>query len=47
MIVLLVPAGKSVEDSEDAKLLLKCCCSSDIDPTGGWQLHGRHYELAQ
>ena len=29
MLVLLEPAGESIEDSEDAKLLLKCCCSDD------------------
>jgi hypothetical protein len=29
VLVLLEPAGESIEDSEDAKLLLKCCCSDD------------------
>jgi hypothetical protein len=34
VVVLLEPAGSTVRNSENAKLLLKCCCSSDIDPTG-------------
>ena len=34
VVVLLEPAEGVVCVSEDAKLLLKCCCSSDIDPTG-------------
>lgn len=34
VVVLLEPAGSKVRNSENAKLLLKCCCSSDIDPTG-------------
>lgn len=34
VVVLLEPAEGVVCVCEDAKLLLKCCCSSDIDPTG-------------